>query len=77
MKLPSLHCIRIVLLVILVATTSFAAEARESFSQNEKPSDAVRKSTRNYANACQLLSKKRSGKIKSGRKSKRKLPKWR
>jgi len=69
---PSLPVSRMVLLLILGLIAAFAVEAKDA----RPPSEAARKSNRNYANACELLSRKRMAKGKV-RSSKRKMPKWR
>jgi hypothetical protein len=65
-------------LVVIMIVSAFltTAEANSPRPKYAKKNDAVRKSNKNYSNACELLLKKRMARIKPS-KSKRKMSKWR
>jgi len=63
--------------VMMFATSCITAEAKNSLPVYTKNDDAMRKSNKNYSNACELLFKKRTAKVKPPRKSKKRMSKWR
>jgi len=65
------------LILTMVVFFFISAEAQTSALKNTRATDSLRKSNKNYSNACKLLARKRMAKAKPFRKSKRKMSKWR
>jgi len=63
--------------MMMLATASHAGVAVDGTKYYAKTNSAVKKRNKHYANACELLSKKRADGAKASRKPRRKYSKWR
>jgi len=68
------YLVGVILMTVMPATSGEAAVLIHRKTEKE---NSFRRSNRNYSNACELLNKKRTAKVRPSRRSKRDATKWR